>query len=378
MSKALYAFSGDPITYGHIDIIGRAAAVFDELIVAIGVNPDKEYTFTLEERTELAQQALVQIKNVKVVSFTGLLIDFAYEIGAEVIVKGVRCASDLEYEQALCRLGESQNLGIDTFLLMADPKLAHVSSSRVKHMQRDHGLIHEYVPLNVKQALETKLSQQHILAITGEIGSGKSYVSQQFQELGKQQGIQVHHLDLDQITHQIYEKLTEPKYKEIRDTIAAEFGPHVKNSQGGIDRKILGELVFRDNEKLQRLNEILQQPLLVRIRRELFGKQGIILLNAALMVEAKMAYLSNNHVCLVKIDEVTQRERLMQRDLTAEQINRRLASQYTFEQKKASIQDQIKQDSFGKVWVVDNRLEKSELNIANTFQQIVSYFNLKP
>ncbi|HQB60168.1 MAG TPA: adenylyltransferase/cytidyltransferase family protein, partial [Spirochaetota bacterium] len=79
MRKALYAFSGDPITYGHIDVVSRTASALDEVIVGIGVNPDKTYMFTLEERTEMAKKALNHLDNVKVMPVSGLLVDFAYE-----------------------------------------------------------------------------------------------------------------------------------------------------------------------------------------------------------------------------------------------------------------------------------------------------------
>jgi pantetheine-phosphate adenylyltransferase len=377
MSKAIYAFSGDPITYGHIDIILRAAEVFDELVVAIGVNPEKQYLFSLEERTQLAQEALQGISKITVTSFEGLLIDFAYEIGADVIVKGVRNPSDFEYEAGLYHLGESQELGIDTFILIARPELAHISSSAAKQIQKEQGLIHEYVPLNVKQALEAKLSQQYIVAVTGEIGAGKSYVSEQFIKLGREQDIQVHHIDLDYVTHQIYQDLPQPKYKQIRETIAQEFGAEVKNQDGSINRKLLGEIVFNDYTKLRRLNQIMEQPLLVRIRRELYGKQGLILLNAALIVEAGMTFLSNNHVCLIKTDQKSQKQRLAQRNLNDEQIQRRLDSQYTFQEKLKSLQELIKTDNFGHSWVIDNSAQASQEEISDKFTQIVDYFGLK-
>ena len=377
MSKAIYAFSGDPITFGHLDIIQRAAKIFDHLTVAIGANPDKKYLFSLAERTDLASQALTTLTNVEVVSFEGLLIDFAYEVGADVIVKGVRNPSDFEYEANLYHLGESQKLGIDTFILIARPQLAHISSSAAKEIQKDQGLIHEYVPLNVKQALEAKISGQSIVAITGEIGAGKSYVSQQFIELGKEQGIEVHHLDLDLITRQIYQDLPQPKYKQIRDTIAHEFGAEVQNNDGTINRQVLGEKVFNDFDKLQRLNDIMHQPLLVRIRRELSGKQGLVLLNAALIVESQMTYLSNNHVCLIKTDHETQLQRLKERQLSEAQIQRRLDSQYTFEEKLKSLKETIKIDQFGQAWVIDNSRTTSETSIKDQFNQIVTYFKLK-
>ncbi len=376
MSKAIYAFSGDPITYGHIDIIRRAASVFDELIVAIGVNPEKKYLFSLEERTQLAQQALIKYSNVTVVSFTGLLIDFAYEIGADVIVKGVRNPTDFEYEVNLHKLGDSQKVGLDTFILVSRSELAHVSSSNVKQLQKDQGLIHEFVPLNVKQALEEKMGDQHIVTITGEIGSGKSYVSDKFVELGKENNIPVFHIDLDLVTHQIYQELKEPKYQQIRDMIADEFGNDVKNSDGSINRKVLGEVVFTDYKKLNRLNEIMHLPLLVRIRRELNGKKGLILLNAALLIESDMTYLSNNNVCLVKTNEDTQHKRLLKRNLNNEQIKRRLESQYSFDQKLESMEKIISRDSYGKIWIVDNTSESDSKSIKEQFMQICNFFQL--
>ena len=117
MKSAIYAFSGDPITFGHIDIIKRAATVFDRVVVAIGCNPAKKYLFSQEERTEMARRSLLNLKNVEVKTFQGMLVDFAYENNIDVIVKGIRSTTDFEYEMSLHNLGESQKLGIDTFIL---------------------------------------------------------------------------------------------------------------------------------------------------------------------------------------------------------------------------------------------------------------------
>lgn len=310
------------------------------------------------------------------VSFTGLLVDFAYEIGAQVIVKGVRSASDFEYETSLFRMGDSQDVGIDTFILIAKPELAHISSSAVKQIQEEQGLIHEYVPLNVKQALEQKMSNQYIVAVTGEIGAGKTFVSQQLVKIGSEHGLEVHNIELDQITHQIYQDLPQPKYTEIRDTIAAEFGHQVQNSSGTINRKVLGEIVFNDYAKLQRLNDIMQQPLLVRIRRELHNKQGLIILNAALIVETNMAFLANNHVCLVKTDKQSQLKRLKQRDLNEQQIERRIASQYTFDEKRRFMEEIIDQDGFGQMWVIENVPSKAEKGIKQAYQEMIQHLQI--
>jgi len=376
--KAMYAFSGDPITHGHIDIIARASSAFDQVVVGIGANPDKKYMFTLEERTEMAQKSLTKFKNIEVVSFQGLLVDYAYEHGVGVIVKGVRNTSDFDYENMLHQVGESQKLGIDTHILFARPELAHVSSSTVKAIQKEQGLIHEYVPLYVKQCLEAHMSEQYIVGVTGEIGAGKSYVSQRFLELGKKKGISVHDIELDHIGHQILGELKQPKYEEVRKQIAEAFGQQVRKSDGTIDRKTLGEIVFTDSNALDKLNPIMSTPLLVRLRRELYGKKGLILFDAALIAESDLAYLCNNNVILVYADKQTQESRLNSRGLSSEQIKRRLSSQFDFQGKKKRLEQMIDRDNQGNVWVVDNSEKaNSSDNIKKTFEEVVSRLGVK-
>jgi len=382
MKKAIYAFSGDPITYGHIDIIARASNVFDQVVVGIGANPEKEakklYTFNLEERTEMAKKSLERFKNVEVISFSGLLVDYAYEQGIGVIVKGVRNATDFDYENVLHQVGESQKLGIDTHILFARPELAHISSSVVKAIQKEHGLISEYVPLHVKQCLEARISGQYIVGVTGEIGAGKSYVSQKFGELGKKNNIPVQDIELDFIGHQILGELKQPRYEEVRKKIAESFGEQVRKSDGTIDRKTLGELVFTNSDALDKLNKIMSTPLLVRLRRELYSKKGLILFNAALIAESNLAYLCNNNTVLVYADKETQASRLGLRGLSDEQIKRRLSSQFDFQGKKEKLEQVAERDNQGKIWVVDNSDGiNSKGNIERIFEEVVSDLRVK-
>lgn len=376
MSTAIYAFSGDPITFGHIDIIKRACQIFNKVIVAIGVNPNKNYTFSLEERTALAKQALTHLPDIKVTSFKGLLVDFAYEMGAKVIVKGVRSSADCDYEQTLHSLGNSQKLGIETVVLFAKPELAHISSSTVKQIQREQGLIHEYVPLNVKQALEEKISSQYIVGVTGEIGAGKSFVCHELQKLAQQQQLAIHDIDMDLLTHQILSNLIEPRYQQLRQEIVDFFGSKAANADGSINRKALGEIVFNDAVKLKKLNNLMYQPLLVRIRRALYGKKGLILLNAALVVESGLSSLCNNHLVLVNANKKTQQARLVKRGLNSRQIDRRLKSAYSFSQKKTQIEKIIKQSHFGKIWQIENNDVNNKTKINNLLTQLKDFFTL--
>ena len=375
MTKALYAFSGDPITYGHIDIVERTAKAFDEVIVGIGKNPDKKYTFSLEERREMAKRSLQHLSNARVVSFEGLLVDYAYEQGVQVIVKGVRDSKDFEYEVQLHHIGDSQRLGIDTFFLSARKELTHVSSSSVKSLQKENGLIHQYVPLYVKQCVEARISEQYILGVTGEPGMGKSYIGEKVVEEGKQRGIPVHHIELDHIGHKIYLR-QEPVYQNIRENIINHFGSHLRLPDGSIDRKALGEIVFGNREQLQKLNTLMYDPMLVGLRQELRGKRGIILFDAALLAESELAHLCNNNVLLVTANEATQQQRLQTRILTPEQIQRRLASQYRTAEKKAALEKKITEGRNGKLLIFDNSEGIPASSISDLFSEVQEYFGI--
>ena len=349
---AIYAFSGDPITVGHLDLIKRAQQLFPRILVAIGTNPDKNYTFSALERKKLTKDALLHLKGVKVANFTGLLVDFAYEQGATVIIKGVRNTTDFTYEQNLNSIGLSQNHGIETMILFARPELAHISSSTVKALQKSQGLVHDYVPLSIKVALEKKLSAQTLIGITGSVASGKTYLAQQLIKFGQKQGREVHNIELDHLAHQIQNDLKEPRYQLIRQQIIATFGKQVQNKNGSINRQKLGELVFDDLTKLAQLNQIMWKPVLVRLRHELQNKKGIILINSALLAEADLLKICNNRVILTEVDTKTQQKRLKERGLTATQIKHRLESQLSADKKRQLIEESLTKYHFGTLWQI--------------------------
>lgn len=378
LRKGIYAASLDPITFGHIDIIERAALMFDELIVAIGINPDKKYMFSLEERIDMAKHSLEYMPNVRVTSFVGLLVDFAYEQKVVAIVKGVRDVKDFSYEQLLHQVGESQELGIETVALFARKDLEHVSSSVVKAIQKEQGFIHNYVPLYVKQRLEEKISGQYIIGITGEIGAGKSYVANLLMDLGREKGIEVHNIEMDMIGHRILGELTDPIYVYVREKIAEMFGKEVFKADRFIDRKVLGEIVFKDPEKMKKLNELMYTPMLTRLRKEMYGKKGIILLNAALLVELGLMNLCNNNVIMVKIGYIdTQISRLRGRGLSVDQISHRLNSQYKEDKKEELCRDEILRSRQGKYIAINNSDELDVKNQASKgLDELIAYFGI--
>lgn len=373
MTTAIYAFSGDPITYGHIDVVERAAKVFDKVIVGIGVNTDKKYLFSLEERTEMAKKSLASIPNVTVVSFEGLLVDYAYENNIDVIVKGVRDDKDFNYETSLHEIGHSQR-AIETLLLIAKPELRQVSSSAVKAIQKEYGDLTKYVSLNVKQKLEERLSGQYLIGIAGGVGSGKSYVSKKFEELGKQNNIEVNSIDLDKIGHKILGEWTEPLYVKIREQIIQEFGCTVQKSDGFIDRKNLGEIVFNEEHKWNKLDEIMREPILRGFKKEIYGKKGLIFVEGAIMIEKDWTKMLNHNIVLVSADEPSRKRRLNKRGWNDERIKQVIARQQTDEEKEQKLNEAIEKDNNGRIFKVNN--SDTINNIEGVFNEVKEHLKL--
>lgn len=153
--------SYDPITNGHLDVITRASAIFDEVVVAI-VNASvrkKAPLFTIQERMELIGDATAHLDNVRPQPFSTLVVHFAREVGAHTIVKGLRAISDFEYELEMNQLNRHQAPDIDTLYLMASSKYSFLSSSGVKELATFGGNIEEYVPAAVVPLLQERLTR---------------------------------------------------------------------------------------------------------------------------------------------------------------------------------------------------------------------------
>ena len=133
MTTAVCPGSFDPVTLGHLDVIGRAAAVVDELVVAVGRNSGKRSLFTVVERVEMLVEVCAPLANVTVEEFDGLLVDFCTTRGVSVIIKGLRGASDTDYEVQMAQLNRRLS-GVDTLFVPTAPELSFVSSTRVREL----------------------------------------------------------------------------------------------------------------------------------------------------------------------------------------------------------------------------------------------------
>ena len=149
MKRALFPGSFDPITLGHYDIIKRALDLFDEIVVAIGVNGDKNYMFTVEQRKEFIEKAFANEPKVKVTTYQGLTVDFCKEIDAQFILRGLRNPADFEFEKAIAHTNRKLSQ-IETVFLLTAARTSFISSSIVRDVIRNHGDYTVLVPESVR------------------------------------------------------------------------------------------------------------------------------------------------------------------------------------------------------------------------------------
>lgn len=157
MVRAIYPGSFDPVTYGHLDVIKRASKIVDELIVGVLNNKSKTPLFSVENRVKMLNDAVSDLPNVKVMSFEGLLVDFAKKVDAQLIVRGLRAVTDFEYELQMSQTNSVLNNEVDTIFFTTSLEYAYLSSSTVKEAVYFGADISKFVPPNVVIEVKNKL-----------------------------------------------------------------------------------------------------------------------------------------------------------------------------------------------------------------------------
>lgn len=156
---ALCPGSFDPVTYGHLDIITRASGMVEKLIVVVASNPAKKYSFTAEERVDMIKKCTSHLQNVEIVHFEGLLADYAAEVGATAIIKGLRAMSDFEYEFQMALTNKELNPNVETLFLTTSAQNMYLSSSMVKQIASMGGDISRFVPEVILQDIINRIKK---------------------------------------------------------------------------------------------------------------------------------------------------------------------------------------------------------------------------
>lgn len=158
---AVYPGSFDPVTNGHLDIIRRAAKIFDRLVVAVLNNTSKNPLFTVEERTDLLRRVTRDFPNVEIDSFNDLLVNYVMERRASLVIRGLRAVSDFELELQMASTNRKLNGNVETFFMATTPEYSYLSSSIVKEIARFHGPVEGLVPAEVEEMLRQKYAGTH-------------------------------------------------------------------------------------------------------------------------------------------------------------------------------------------------------------------------
>jgi pantetheine-phosphate adenylyltransferase len=156
MSKAIYPGSFDPITFGHLDVIRRAAHLFDALDVVVMQNPNTKTTFTLDERLEMLKKVCGDLPNVTIHARNGLAVDVARDFGAKVLIRGIRAVMDFEYELQQATANMILADDVETLFLLTKPEYSFLSSSTVKQIALNHGDLTRFVPAEIIEQVARK------------------------------------------------------------------------------------------------------------------------------------------------------------------------------------------------------------------------------
>ena len=159
MRRAIYPGSFDPVTNGHLDIIERARKLFDEVIVAVAHNDEKQPLLSLKERLDLLRETAGKIDNVRIAQFKGLLVEFARAEKAGAVIRGLRAVSDFEFEFQMALMNRKLDAGVETIFLMPKEEYTYLSSRIVKEIARLGGDVSSFVPVCVARALNSKFNR---------------------------------------------------------------------------------------------------------------------------------------------------------------------------------------------------------------------------
>ncbi|MEY4745075.1 MAG: hypothetical protein RL272_1020 [Candidatus Parcubacteria bacterium] len=368
--RGLVALSADPVTFGHLDLIRRAAAKCRELVVLVANNDRKlgSYCFPLAERTAMVERAVADagIGNVRVLGSSGLLVDVYLREGCDRLFRGVRNEKDVDFEEEQATLNCMILPAIEGRFefIQADPKLRLVSSTLVKAFVQLRLDVDRFVPMSVKQALEERLLGQYRVTVTGGIAVGKSWVASELARQAKAAGISATHINVDQLLRDVYDEDSSGA-QDVRDAIAHRWGEGaLVPGRKAVDRKVLAERLFRPGGDADRqIITDLTMPHVARMYRDaLAPARGLVIVEWAQMAEMGMGSWTNGNVIVV--DSPDRPAFLARRGIDAARIAVMDAIQWSAERKAAALTARAARDRNGTVIRHANLLRPTETEAA--------------
>lgn len=366
-NRGLLALSADPITIGHIDLVRKAAKRCNDLIVLIANNDQKmgKYLFPLETRVAMCERALEEanIRNARVIGSSGLLVDVYLREGCDVIIRGIRNATDYTYEQEQMALHALilPELTDRIEYIQANKDLVHISSTMVKAFASHHLDITDFIPLFVKQMVEEQMLGQYKIAVTGSIAVGKSFVASELTNVLREQNTEAHHINLDQLIRELYAENTAGA-QNVRDRLAELLGNDVlTENRTNVNREKLAEKMFAKTTTTKVREEVhtLTAPHVERKYREaLHGKRGLIVFEWAQLAEMHMGHYTNNNVIVV--DSPDKEAFANKRGINKERLEELSVLQKSASQKLRMLQSEVDRADHGQLLLYTNRLRDSK------------------
>ena len=338
--KFAYPGSFDPWTKGHLSVLVSFLEKDPDanVDIIIAKNPEKKGMFSLEERKFIIETSIPSrfIDRVRVSIISRVVADYMYENNIPYFIKGIRDEADYRYESSLASLN-SQFYGSPITLLIPQihAVLGNVSSSNLKMLTNLGISLDRYANAFVREILKIKTSGKWIIGVTGGISTGKSTFCIKLQEFAKEKDIKIYSLDMDQFNFHVLNEKTHilPLYEKIRSQVAEEFGRSVLSEDGTINRKELGAIVYSDQSKLDKLTNIMTEPLLYLMGRQIqsFGP-GIVLMESSILFDCNLTELVDENIIFLHVENNIQLQRMQNlKKLSYEQSQKRIDYQISLE-----------------------------------------------
>jgi pantetheine-phosphate adenylyltransferase len=383
---SLFAGSFDPITDGHLDIIYQAARYSDETIVAVLNNDQKagRYLFNLDTRLEMTRRAVQEMglnDKITVVATEPqtVLADLYLKYNCSILFRGIRNEADKAYEEQQMAAHKLILPTLQVGYLYPKEKVQHISSTLVKTFAHHHVDVSPYVPAFIKQELEEKVAGQYKIAVTGEMATGKSWVTDKLVEYLNLTGHSAKSIKLDNLIREIYDDQTPGSAKLREDLVSLTQLKEVLNPGGQtVNRKVLAEFLFHPSTGAHRRDQIEQctLPLLkMKYREALHNFRGIVVFEWAQLAEMGMGQWTNYNCIVVNSPDRT--KFIQNRGLSEKDVTERAKTQWSAEEKLQSLQDAAEHGKmtgrFQRIY--SNKMgPEGETNLQRLGDQVVKHF----